>query len=155
LLILSGLSAITFVGAKQITSNKERQAAAALTPAKTTASRPRFPADLVNDDQGDPDFGDFQVVILTLVAALTYLATIYGWWRHVQLAAVSLPDVDSTISCRTRSWSRGVSRKEATRAAGRWQRRRNTDNWSAAYIDTTATSSSCADVNRRRRSRRA
>ena len=97
LLILSGLSALTFVGAKQITQNKQRQAAVLGAPGKPPAATPQFPQDLVNDDHGKPDLGDFQVVLLTLIATLTYLATVFSWWGHLPLAAVALPDVDTTI----------------------------------------------------------
>lgn len=93
LLLLSGLSALTFAAAKGITQGKVDSG-----QVKTEATRPRFPRDLFEDDQGRVDVGDFQMVIATLLAVGVYLVTIYGYLGNVEFhSAITLPDVDSTI----------------------------------------------------------
>ena len=103
LLLLSGLSALTFGGAKAITSSKDTSA-----DGKTkNPEKPNFFRDLTHND-GDPtanppvppqfDFGDFQMVVVTLIAVATYIALIFNFLGTVEYSkAVSLPDVDTTI----------------------------------------------------------
>ena len=94
LLLLSGLSAITFAAAKGITQSN----IASGTVVKTSAQHPSFPSDLFNDDSGNVDMGDFQMVIITLLAVLVYLARIFGFLGIIELhSSVTLPDVDTTI----------------------------------------------------------
>lgn len=97
LLLLSGLSTISFVAAKGITQTKADAAALAGTTPATPAA-PRLLSDLVHDDAGRFDLGDFQMLAVTVLAVLAYgllaldfLSTI---WLDAQL---TLPDVDSTI----------------------------------------------------------
>jgi hypothetical protein len=105
LLEISGLSALTFAGAKAITQTKENRitAAAAQDPTllnrrKMPAAQPYFLDDLTRDDSGQVDLGDFQMVFLTIVAALTYLALIFNYFSTLTLqATITLPDVDTTI----------------------------------------------------------
>ncbi len=107
LLILSGLSALTFVGAKAITQGKqdraealarEQPAIAAHLPRKLRATRPSFPGDLVNDDDGRTDFGDFQMIVVTLLAVVVYGVRVFVCLGQVELACqTTLPDVDTTI----------------------------------------------------------
>ncbi len=107
LLVLSGLSAISFVGAKAITQGKQDRAEARLrepvaavvvVPRKTRAPRPAFPADLVCDDDGDVDFGNFQMVVITLLAVVVYAVRVFVCLGRVELGcATLLPDVDTTI----------------------------------------------------------
>jgi hypothetical protein len=150
LLVLSGLSAITYGGAKAITTSKVNAAmnpqvnvttaaaapapaavavapaagaapvaltvthAAAPSPAvvtvtpaanpdpKNTANHPpgseSFFNDLVKNDYGDFDFGDFQMLVVTFVAVGMYLALIVHFLASVDfLKTVSLPDVDTTV----------------------------------------------------------
>jgi hypothetical protein len=94
LLLLSGLSALTFAAAKGITQSKIE--AGAVT--KTTAATPRFPYDLFHDDQGRIDMANFQAVIITILAVIVHLVRVYGFLEVVALHRfVDLPDVDTTI----------------------------------------------------------
>ncbi|MHC1728948.1 MAG: hypothetical protein AB9866_23610 [Syntrophobacteraceae bacterium] len=94
LLMLSGLSAFTFAAAKGITQGQ----VAANPNSKIAAPNPNFPADLFQDDLECIDLGDFQTVIITLLAAITYLISILNFFSVVELRAVlHLPDVDTTI----------------------------------------------------------
>lgn len=100
LLALSGMSALSFAGAKQIVVSKIDQRggdASAVKPASLRAAR--FPTDLVTDDSGHrPDFGDFQMLIVTLLAVGVWLTSYLHFLGHLPItASVTLPDVDSTI----------------------------------------------------------
>jgi hypothetical protein len=128
LLLLSGMSAITFGGAKAITANKD-----GASTVKSRADKPRFLFDLTHNDgiiavPGQPavpaqpavgnqpavaaqpavpaqytvppqfDFGDFQMLIITLIAVVTYLVLIFNSFGTVEYTKlVSLPDVDTTL----------------------------------------------------------
>lgn len=95
LLLLSGISALSFATAKGITQGKENRSAAAVKP---PADRPRFPTDLVCDDSGQPDLGDFQMVVITLVAVGVYLVQTFDFLSLLHMnAQVSMPDVDPTL----------------------------------------------------------
>jgi hypothetical protein len=97
LLVISGISAFTFVGAKAVTINKMAQSAA-VQAAKSKNTPPSFPSDLVNDDAGRPDLGDTQMILITLVAVATYLAMLFSWWSVISLAAnIMMPNIDSTL----------------------------------------------------------
>jgi len=103
LLLLSGFSTFTLVAAKAITETKERRAAAATAqgaaapPAKTVAPAPRF-QDLFADDQGRIDVADFQILLITLLAAIVYLMQVFEFMRVIELhSKVTLPDADKTI----------------------------------------------------------
>jgi hypothetical protein len=118
LLLLSGLSALTFGGAKAITSTKSGAPGEAM---KTIATEdPSFFFDLTHDDGTRPtpeirakdgqllvpatpgtakfDFGDFQMLVITLIAVVTYIILIFDFFGSVAYARViTLPDVDTTI----------------------------------------------------------
>ena len=92
-LALTGLSGLTFAGAKAITTQKAAKAAGV--KQGFTAS---FPGDLVRSDDGKFDFGDYQMIIITVIAVTTYLIIGYNFLVNLQeRAAVQLPDVDSTV----------------------------------------------------------
>ena len=138
LLLLSGMSALSFVGAKAITTSKAdpdkaREAADAVRDADaatkaaadsgatkgekdaavtaTTNAKQKttnvkyfntgsedFFKDLLQNDNGQIDFGDFQMLVVTILAVSVYLLEIYQFLGHVDLLkVVRLPDVDSTI----------------------------------------------------------
>jgi len=97
LLLLSGLSALTFAGAKAITQGKV-DAAPAAAPVKQRVDHPRFPRDLFENDAGQVDIGDFQMLIVTLLAIVVYTALLINFLGALPMtAAVTLPDVDQTI----------------------------------------------------------
>ncbi len=143
LFLLSGMSAITFTGAKAITTakvNAANIAAAAVGPAANAAQAANvaqvaaaaagqgadvavvmpaanvtslplpdpknglddgeesFWRDIVQNDFGHFDFGDFQMVIVTMLAICTYLLAVHHYIGAISLTATtSLPDVDTTI----------------------------------------------------------
>jgi threonine/homoserine/homoserine lactone efflux protein len=117
LLLLSGMSVITYGGAKAITTAKvesekekaeaEKQAAvrsgthsAAIHSAdpKPDAHEAKFFQDLVQNDKGSFDFGDFQMLVVTFIAVGMYLMLIFHYLGTVEfLKTASLPDVDTTI----------------------------------------------------------
>ncbi len=144
LLELSGLSAITYGGAKAITTAKVEAAmnpvpvAVSVTPplagtggvpgtssattAKVLAPEGTMPValitppadpnpkndrgpgtenffkDLVQNDKGSFDFGDFQMLVVTFVAVGMYLTLFFHYLGTVDLLkTASLPDVDTTI----------------------------------------------------------
>lgn len=147
LLLLSGMSVLTFGGAKVITSGNSdptatkkaadakaeadsaKQASEAAkrddasnaedlkTKAENAASNaksmaddkgtgkksynsndPQFWKDLLQNDHGKADFGDFQMLVVTFLAICVYGYQIYEFMAHVDMVnSVMLPDVDTTI----------------------------------------------------------
>jgi len=111
LLLLSGMSVLTFGGAKAITTSKVAAAAAQGDQnAKTTSTvKPRFLWDLTHDDGkpavgGQPavppqlDFGDVQMFVITLIAVATYVVVFVSFLSNIEtVKVVTLPDVDTTI----------------------------------------------------------
>lgn len=100
LLVLSGLSAFTYAAAKGITQSKlddpEMQEQRVLKDREKHS--PKFPDDLFRDDNGLVDLGDFQMIVVTLIAVVVYLAETLGFLGTIELyKVVSLPDVDTTI----------------------------------------------------------
>ncbi len=119
LLLLSGLSALTFAAAKGITTAKVNDlqpgqtnpkdpasaTAAVITSPPTTAPAAQpaplgqgLLSDLTHDDYNKVDIGDFQMLVVTLIAVVTYLFIAFNFlgaleWR----AGTMLPDVDTTI----------------------------------------------------------
>jgi hypothetical protein len=106
LFLLSGLSALTYAGAKGITTakvneDKAKQATGA-TPVDPKRAGPpgseSFFNDLVRNDYGQFDFGDFQMIVVTLLAVGSYLTLAFHFVGALELRKVaSLPDVDTTI----------------------------------------------------------
>jgi len=108
LLVLSGFSALSFVGAKAITQTKQDRVDAAvakgvpgaadLYKTNVTGRAPNLVYDLTHDDSVHADLGDFQMVLITSVAAITYIVQVFLFLRAFPLSAtVTLPDVDSTL----------------------------------------------------------
>jgi hypothetical protein len=98
---ISGLSVLGFAGAKQIVASRLQNAPAGTghftKPASPVGSR--FPRDLVTDDSGQrPDLGDIQMLVISLIAAGTYVIQVFGWLGVMQLNAhVVLPDIGNTM----------------------------------------------------------
>lgn len=152
LLLLSGLSALTYGGAKAITTSKADSAAPAakaaadaltkvaldaqtkLADAKTdlagkpddqtlakgvtdaqaavnalpkmitgtktqaTEAHKKFFSNLVQNDSGGFDFGDFQMLVVTVIAVATYLILFFHFFDSVAFTkTITLPDVDTTV----------------------------------------------------------
>lgn len=106
LLVLSGMSALTFGGAKAITTAKANKAIAIATAAGVTPNpkddlepgQQRFFRDLVQNDKNEFDFGDFQMLVVTLLAVVMYLLLAYHFLGSTDPTKMAtLPDVDTTI----------------------------------------------------------
>lgn len=99
LLMLSGLSALTFATAKGITESKVKEAETkGITDSKPSAVNPKFPTDLFTDDAGNIDMANFQMIIFTFLAVITYIVQVFGFLGTIELhKVINLPDVDSTI----------------------------------------------------------
>lgn len=107
LLLLSGMSVLTFAGAKAITTSKVNAEKAKPNgnqdPKDTAHATASFMQDLTHND-GTPgttpqlDFGDFQMLIITLIAVGTYLVLVFNFLGTIEAAkGISLPDVDTTL----------------------------------------------------------
>jgi hypothetical protein len=111
LLALSGLSAFTYGAAKGITTSKVNDANTKndFDPKNSANVKPNLLLDLTHDDgvaaggntlARDPmlDLGDFQMVVVTLVAVVVYFGIIYTFLGSMpKTMQVALPDVDTTI----------------------------------------------------------
>ncbi|HEX5263380.1 MAG TPA: hypothetical protein VFW13_07630 [Phenylobacterium sp.] len=106
LLVLTGLSALTFGGAKIVATQKQdsaNQAAAAvgvagIAPAiKTNALQPVW-RDLVTTDMGHADFGDFQMMLVAVSAVVIFVLSAFHFLGALDVSATTvLPDVDTTL----------------------------------------------------------
>ncbi len=98
LLLLSGMSSLTFAGAKGITTAKIDAALAGGQQNPKPSGVPNFWKDLLQNDSGAFDFGDFQMFVVTLLAIGMYAVT---FLHALQIIAISrttaLPDIDTTI----------------------------------------------------------
>lgn len=93
LVALSGLSALTYVGAAAITDNNVKKSQIL----KPSADKPRFPYDLFHNDAGQFDLADFQSMLVSIMAAGAYVFILIGYLGAITLKKELLPDVDSTI----------------------------------------------------------
>lgn len=95
---LTGLSALSFGGAKAITGQKVADAAATGQAVKIVAAKPNLLTDLVQNDNGQADIGDFQMILISLVAVTIFLLASARFLMTMPVAAViTLPDVDTTL----------------------------------------------------------
>jgi hypothetical protein len=100
LMLLSGMSTLTFAGAKAITQTKvDAAAAAAPGPLAPKAKGPGGKlVDLFQNDSGSVDLGDFQMFAVTLIAVAVYVLRVFTFLGQIRLAPLEhLPDVDTTI----------------------------------------------------------
>lgn len=109
---MSGLSALTFAGAKAVTVQKDSaakeanlsraslisQGMAERDPEKTVAIKPRL-ADLFQNDQGQFDIGDFQMLFITVTAVVIYVLSTFAFLGTDALmkTTTSLPPIDSSL----------------------------------------------------------
>lgn len=98
LLILSGISVLSFTAAKAITVGKvEKATAEGKTDVKVSAGTPKV-LDLVTDDANRTDLGDFQMVAITILAAIIYAISTVEFMDHIEFRrVVTMPDVDATL----------------------------------------------------------
>jgi hypothetical protein len=116
LLLLSGFSAFTYVGSKAITQAQvNRDPNSKPAAAEGTASL----ADYVTDDEGNTDFGDFQMSAITLLAGTIFFLQIFNYMGTVYLSRnVEMPDVDPTILSLFGLSQGGYLAKKAAQATG-------------------------------------
>lgn len=95
LLFLSGLSALTYGGAKVITQSQVNSNPASKQDAPEKKAGLQ---DFFTDDEGKTDFGDLQMTFITLLAVVVYLIQLLSFLSVLELhRLVSLPDLDTTI----------------------------------------------------------
>jgi hypothetical protein len=100
LLLLSGMSALTFGGAKAITTNKINQSldTGHGNPKDPAGVRQNFWTDLVQNDKGAFDIGDVQMLVVTILAVGMYLSLTVDCMAGITGTATgSLPNIDTTI----------------------------------------------------------
>jgi len=113
ILMLSGLSGLTFGAAKAITAKKVEAIIKdtgmdpkMVTPTPEASGRrpvqkpaePHFPSDLVLDDKGNADLGDLQMIVISLIAVSIYFLSVYHFLGTLELVKnVVLPDVDTAL----------------------------------------------------------
>ncbi|TCS12100.1 hypothetical protein [Caulobacter sp. BK020] len=101
-LAMTGLSGLSFGAAKVVAVQKDANAAAAPAvdgaPAPPgVAPRPRI-ADLVLNDYGAADLGDFQMILISSVATLIFAAASWEFLTMIDIVrATTLPDVDTAL----------------------------------------------------------
>jgi hypothetical protein len=100
---LTGLSALSFGAAKVITVSKLNPPPNAASPAvasrvKSPALRANFIRDLVSNDRGGADFGDFQMMLITGAAVTIFIGQSFHFLGQIALVPpVTLPEVDTTL----------------------------------------------------------
>jgi hypothetical protein len=113
LLLISGMSVLTYGGAKAITTTKvddeKSKPDGNPDPKNSAQATPNFFQDLTHNDGQSAvgtkpaiaprlDFGDFQMLAITLIAVATYLFLVFNFLGTIETAkTISLPDVDTTI----------------------------------------------------------
>jgi len=99
LVALTGLSALTFGGAKVITAQKVAAAEQSGAPSpKVAAAQPNILTDLVQNDFGAADFGDFEMIMVALAAVMIFVLGSFHFLGALALQTqITLPDVDSTV----------------------------------------------------------
>ncbi len=99
LLGLTGLSALSFGGAKVITTQKIQSATQQNQPMpKPAAARPNLLTDLVQNDRQEADLGDFVMILIALAAVGIFVLSAFHFLGQLKLATqVTLPDVDTTL----------------------------------------------------------
>jgi hypothetical protein len=108
-LAMTGLSGLTFAGAKMIAVSKNGGNLPASAPAanaqpvppgtqKQKATEPNWRIDLFTNDQGELDFGDFQMILIVWLSVVVYIVSAYLMLGNLPLQQhVSLPDVDGSL----------------------------------------------------------
>lgn len=107
LLLISGMSALTYGAAKGITTAKvaEAQSKGIADPKCSATAKASLLGNLTHNDGksatgGQPqlDLGDFQMIVVTLLAVAVYFGLAFEFLGHIEkLTSVTLPDVDTTI----------------------------------------------------------
>ncbi len=120
LLLLSGMSAFSFGAAKGITTNKVNAALASgqADPKNSVGAKPNLLSDLTHDDgvaatpAGAPsrqpmlDLGDFQMVVVTLLAVAVYLVLVYHFLDPFRNRQESTYPTWTQLFSRPSAWAR-------------------------------------------------
>ncbi|HUZ34123.1 MAG TPA: hypothetical protein VMV19_18755 [Xanthobacteraceae bacterium] len=95
LLAMTGLSAFSFGGAKVITAQKVANAPMP----KPVAGSPNLLTDLIQNDFGNADLGDFQMILVTIAAVVIFVTTSFYFIGTADFAkaVTTLPDIDTTL----------------------------------------------------------
>jgi hypothetical protein len=108
-LALTGLSGLTYAGAKMIAVTKNNGNPPVAAPADNTqpvaagtqkqkATKPNWLSDLFTNDQGELDFGDFQMILIVWLSVVIYMVSAYIALGNLPLQEhASLPDVDGSL----------------------------------------------------------
>ena len=98
LLILSGISVLTFTFAKVITVAKIEQAALQGETVKPHADSPPNMRDLIRDDSNRVDLGDYQMLVITMLAVFIYASSAVEFMTQIEFRReITMPDVDATL----------------------------------------------------------
>ncbi len=100
LLVLSGLSALTYGGARAVTTQKLKNGKSNgdIKDPQRENLKPASFYNLVQNDKDKPDIGDFQMLFITLLAIVVYFVTAFHFLGALSLAShITLPDVDTTL----------------------------------------------------------
>jgi hypothetical protein len=100
-LAMTGLSGLSFGAAKVVAVQKSASAAAAAPGAATAAAgpatQPRF-TDLVLNDFGDADLGDFQMILISGAATLIFACASWEFLTLLDIVKTTqLPDIDTAL----------------------------------------------------------
>src|SRR5262249_33908822 len=97
LLALAGISAFTF-GTARLTTTTKTGAAGSKPQQTTRLSRRAVLRHLFTNDDGYPDLGDTQMVVLSAITAAIYLGITLVFLEQVSLTGhIDLPQVDDTL----------------------------------------------------------
>jgi hypothetical protein len=99
LIVITGLSALSFGGAKVITAQKvDAAAGAGLPPPKPPAAARNLLRDLIQNDLGHADLGDLQMILVTAAAVVIFGLSAFHFLGALALQPqVQLPDVDTAL----------------------------------------------------------
>jgi hypothetical protein len=97
-LAMTGLSGLSFGAAKVVAVQKSASAAAAgVVTTAAPATRPSF-TDLVLNDFGDADLGDFQMILISGVATVIFACASWEFLTLIDIVKTTqLPDVDTAL----------------------------------------------------------
>ncbi|PIL39189.1 hypothetical protein CR103_13960 [Massilia psychrophila] len=97
LLLLSGISVLTYAGAKAITNSQIEDAASKGEVARTRADEPAV-KNLVTSKGDRVDLGDYQMVVITILAVVVYAVGVVEFMEHIEFRReITMPDVDATL----------------------------------------------------------
>ena len=97
LLFLSGISVLTYAGAKLITKSQIEDAAAKGEVIRTRADEPAV-KNLITSKGDRVDLGDYQIVVITILAVVVYAVGVVEFMEHIEFRReITMPDVDATL----------------------------------------------------------